>query len=172
MDSAHGKWLRGIFGLSVLPSSAMQHIAHENTNSKFLRNPPRPPLKLIACLRTTYTSNVAIFRPSMWAGLDSIGKSTNNGEESFHRHFGDLFGYLRCKPTLPHFLRNVEKYNTYKDIKLRSSKAGTVYSREVEDQMSLFDRKRINVRTLLYRLSKKNQPKVKSVYKRKMSYKR
>ena len=111
MNSAHGKWLRGIFGLSVLPSSAMQHIAHENTNSKFLRNPPRPPLKLIACLRTTYTSNVAIFRPSMWAGLDSIGKSTNNGEESFHRHFGDLFGYLRCKPTLPHFLRNVEKYS-------------------------------------------------------------
>ena len=108
----------------------------------------------------------------MWAGLDSIGKSTNNGEESFHRHFGDLFGYLRCKPTLPHFLRNVEKYNTYKDIKLRSSKAGTVYSCEVEDQMSLFDRKRFNVRTLLYRLSKKNKPKVKSVYKRKMSYKR
>ena len=58
------------------------------------------------------------------------------------------------------------------NIKLRSSKAGTVYSCEVEDQMSLFDRKRSNVRTLLYRLSKKNQPKVNSVYKRKMSYKR
>ena len=91
----------------------------------------------------------------MWAGLDAIGKSTNNGAESFHRHFGDLFGYLRCKPSLPHFLRNMAKYNAYKDMKLISFKPSSVNCNEAQGQFSLYQRKRINVRTLLYRLSKK-----------------
>ena len=100
----------------------------------------------------------------MWAGLDTLGKSTNNGAESFHRYFGDLFGYLRCRPSLPHFLRNMTKYNTYKDMKLLSFKPGIVNSNKAEAQFSAYQRNRINVRTSLYRLSKKNQPKLITVY--------
>ena len=126
---------------------------------------------MVQYLKTYYCIISASFKPEMWAGLDAIGKSTNNGAESFHRHFGDLFGYLRCKPSLPHFLRNMAKYNAYKDMKLISFKPSSVNCNEAQGQFSLYQRKRINVRTLLYRLSKKIQPKLKSVYKRKSIYK-
>ena len=122
---------------------------------------------MITYVRKTYI-NSTTFKPSMWAGLDADGKATNNGAEAFHRHFGDLFGYLRCKPSLFHFLRNVKRYNTLKDIKLRSSRPNMIKASDVENQMALFKNKRINARTLLYRLSKKNQPKTRPIYTRKI----
>ena len=171
MKSAHGKWLRGLFGLSLLPPSAVPNVFLEYSSSRFLRQPTEQINKMVQYLKTYYCIISASFKPEMWAGLDAIGKSTNNGAESFHRHFGDLFGYLRCKPSLPHFLRNMTKYNAYKDMKLISFKPSRVICNEAQGQFSLYQRKRINVRTLLYRLSKKNQPKLKSVYKRKSIYK-
>ena len=74
-------------------------------------------------------------------GLDSNGKATNNGAEAFHRHFGDLFGYLRCKPSLFHFLRIISRVNTLKDIKLRSTQK-TVSQRNCDKDAQLFKSKR------------------------------
>ena len=126
MKSAHGKWLRGLFGLSLLPPSAVPNVFLEYSSSRFLRQPTEQIKKMVQYLKTYYCTICASFKPEMWAGLDAIGKSTNNGAESFHRHLGDLFGYLRCKPSLPHFLRNMAKYNAYKDMKLISFKPSSV----------------------------------------------
>ena len=114
-----------------------------------------------------YISNFVTFKPSMWAGLDANGRSTNNGAESFHRHFGDLFGYLRCKPTLPHFIRMVHPYNTHKNFKLRLSRQVHFKCTNVERELALFKSKKISVKTMLSRLSLKNLPKTRPVYKRK-----
>ena len=56
----------------------------------------------------------------MWAGLSF--KVTNNGAEAFHRHFGDLFGYLKSKPSIWHFLRNMSRFNVIKTVKMHSFK--------------------------------------------------
>ena len=168
MKSVHGRWIRGLFGLSVLPASEVHCIFSLYSSNRHLKKPNAQMIKLIKYIKSTYTSKCATFPPSMWAGLDSFGKSTNNGAEAFHRHFGDLFGYLRCKPSLPHFLRNVSAYNTFKDIKLRSSRPGYVTQIDVEQELSLYKANRISVKTLLFTLSKKSQPKIKTYYKRKV----
>ena len=98
----------------------------------------------------------------MWSGQE--GRTTNNGAESFHRHFGDLFGYLRSKPSIWHFLRNLKRYNTFKDVKIRSTKAIPLASSETDRLVNLYEAKSLTVRALLYKLSQKNQPKIKKVY--------
>ncbi len=113
-----------------------------------------------------YTGTKAVFSPSMWSGQE--GRTTNNGAESFHRHFGDLFGYLRSKPSIWHFLRNLKRYNTFKDVKIRSTKAIPLASSETDRLVNLYEAKSLTVRALLYKLSQKNQPKIKKkVYRRK-----
>ena len=166
--SAHSKWLRGIFGLAVLPACEVREIFQLYSSSAFLKNRTRSVAKFCIYMKKTYVSDTATFRPQLWAGLDANGKATNNGAEAFHRHFGDLFGYLRCKPNLPHFLRIMARYNTHKDIKLRSERQVHVKETNVNRELSLFKRKLINVRTLLYRLSMKNLPKIQGIYKRKV----
>ena len=94
--SAHGKWIRGLFGLAVLPANEVTNIFSLYISNKNLKRPTAQILKLVKYMKNTYASRFATFWPAMWAGLDSFGKSTNNGAEAFHRHFGDLFGYLRC----------------------------------------------------------------------------
>ena len=134
---------------------------------RFLRNKTNAVKQLCKYLRSNYVLESSTFVPSLWAGLDSNGKATNNGAEAFHRHFGDLFGYLRCKPSLFHFLRIISRVNTLKDIKLRSTQK-TVSQRNCDKDVQLFKSKRINVKTLLSRLSMKNLPKVNKYYKRKV----
>ena len=108
--------------------SQMCFKSQEYSRPRFLRQPTEQINKMVHYLKTYYCIVSASFKPEMWAGLDAIGKSTNNGAESFHIHFGDFFGYLRCKPSLPHFLRNMAKYNTYKDMKLMQTH-GQPYSK-------------------------------------------
>ena len=70
-------------------------------------------------LRSYYIKDDSPFSPSYWAGLKF--KTTNNGAESFHRHFGDLFGYLHTKPDIWELLRTMAVYNVvYKDTKINS----------------------------------------------------
>ena len=161
------KWLRGLFGLAMLPAALVQSTFKLYSSARFIRNKTNAVTQLCKYLRSTYVFESSTFNPSMWAGLDNNGKATNNGAEAFHRHFGDLFGYLRCKPSLFHFLRIISRVNTLKDIKLRSSPK-TVSPRNCDKDIELFKSKRINVKTLLSRLSMKNLPKVNKYYKRKV----
>ena len=98
------------------------------------------------------------FPPSSWAGLTF--KTTNNGAESFHRHFGDLFGYLHTKPNIWEFLRTIRLYNELKDTKIVSKK--TV--KETTDFWTIhieeYVNKKISAVKLLDKLSIKCQPKM------------
>ena len=111
--------------------------------------------------RRTTSPPLRFFTPSMWSGAGD--RVTNNGAEAFHRHFGDLFGYLRCNPTVWHFLRNLKILNVLKDVKLRSSRAeaDSNSATEVAHHLELYNTKKITSRALLYTLCKKNQPKIK-----------
>ena len=102
----------------------------------------------------------------MWAGLSF--KVTNNGAEAFHRHFGDLFGYLKSKPSIWHFLRNMSRFNVIKTVKMRSVKLPSGHPKEdTSSLISSFIQKKMNVSTLLHKISRKNQPKTISGGKRK-----
>ena len=103
------------------------------------------------------------FPPRMWAGLK--GKTTNNGAEAFHRAFGDLFGYLRSKPGIWHFLRNMKRFNT-KSIKMRSKKKVAPVGHNIDEHIESFKSRKTRVGTLLHKLSIKNQPKTRLTYKR------
>ena len=39
-------------------------------------------------------------------------------EQTFHRHFGDLFGYLKSNPNTFHFIKTLEEYQSFKKVKL------------------------------------------------------
>ena len=151
-----------IFGLSFLSPQYVPSVF--KLYARCLLNPNEQLKKFLEYLHVNYTGNAAVFRPSLWSGVD--GKATNNGAEAFHRHFGDLFGYLRCKPTIWHFLKNIKRSNFFKDIKMRSSVRSISPSTEIEELIGLYIEKKITVRSLLYKLSKKNQPKFKVNYKR------
>ena len=101
----------------------------------------------------------------MWAGIK--GKKTNNGAEAFHRAFGDLFGYLRSKPDIWHFLRNMKRFNTIKSIKMRSKKKATPVYHNQDEHIEAFKKNKTRVGTLLHKLAIKNQPKIRLTYKRK-----
>ena len=109
-------------------------------------------------LRQNYINEDSPFPPSSWAGLTF--KTTNNGAESFHRHFGDLFGYLHTKPNIWEFLRTIRLYNELKDTKIVSKK--TV--KETTDFWTIhieeYINKKINAVKLLDKLSIKCQPKM------------
>ena len=63
---------------------------------------------------------------------------------------------------------NIAAYNTFKDMKLRSTKRVSFNDIEIENELALFKGQRISAKTLLFRVSKKNQPKIKTTYKRKL----
>ena len=122
---------------------------------------PTPQIsEFIDYLNAHYVGPDALCPPSMWAGTSA--RLTNNGAEAFHRHFGDLFGYLRANPTVWHFLRNLRIFNVLKDVKLRSFQpepAPKTTEAEVTEQLTLHHQHQLTSRALLYKLSKKNQPK-------------
>ena len=163
-SSKIGRWLRGVFGLSLLP----QHLVERTFEAyvKVLRNPCSKINKFIKYLSDFYIKPSSIFNSSMWAGLSF--KVTNNGAEAFHRHFGDLFGYLKSKPSIWHFLRNMSRFNVIKTVKMRSVKLPSGHPKEdTSSLISSFIQKKMNVSTLLHKISRKNQPKTISGGKRK-----
>ena len=108
-------------------------------------------------MRETYTNEDALFPAEMWAGL--TGHTTNNGAEAFHRHFGDLFGYLKTEPGIWHFIRNMEHFNIRKDISIRSRKISKKLIDDTNEIIMSYTAKRISVTKLLKKLSMKNKPK-------------
>ena len=115
--SKYGRWLKGIFGVSLLPPRSVEGIFNKYASSRTMPHPTPQISEFIDYLNAHYVGPDALCPPSMWAGTSA--RLTNNGAEAFHRHFGDLFGYLRANPTVWHFLRNLRIFNVLKDVKLR-----------------------------------------------------
>ena len=163
VSSRTGRWLRGVFGISLLPSEMVDRVFKSYV--KNIRNPCAKTKKMIAYLSDFYMCTKSKFPPGMWAGIK--GKKTNNGAEAFHRAFGDLFGYLRSKPDIWHFLRNMKRFNTIKSIKMRSKKKATPVYHNQDEHIEAFKKNKTRVGTLLHKLAIKNQPKTRLTYKRK-----
>ena len=161
--SVHGKWLHRVFGLSLVPHVMIEKVfmAYKKT----LKNPTVKMNAFINYLHDQYVTPGAHYPPIMWAGIKV--KCTNNGAEAFHRHFGDLFGYLKCKPGIWHFLRNMRKFNVLKSVKMNSNREERPKNSETESHIKCYKNRKINVTTLLKRLAMKNQPKINLMKKRK-----
>ena len=155
-----GRWLRRCFSLKLLPATLVKKVF--DLSSKFKKSVNAK--KFEDYLRKNYIEHQSQFPPSSWAGLTF--KTTNNGAESFHRHFGDLFGYLRTKPNIWEFLRTLSVYNQLKDTKIISSKA----TKEIKDFWTIhvkdFESKKISAIRLLDNLSHKSQPKTVNMKKK------
>ena len=116
--SPEGRWLRGVFGLPLLPGLMINRAFKLYCRSPSGRSPALKQFK--EYMFAVYIGASATFPITMWADLE--GPRTNNGAESFHRHFGDLFGYLKSIPSIWHFLRNMAQWNVIKSIKMNSEK--------------------------------------------------
>ena len=154
-SSPEGRWLRGVFGLPLLPGIMIEKTFNIYCQTAAGRSPVL--LSFQQYLKQTYIKSLSNFEISMWADID--GPSTNNGAESFHRHFGDLFGYLKSKPTIWHFLRNMGTFNVIKSIKMSSQKKVRVLSNDNNKVILAYLRKKCHVSTLLGQLSLRNLPK-------------
>ena len=81
-------------------------------------------IQLIKYIDDNYLQPDSPFPPSMWASLITEPYTpTNNGAEAFHRHFGDLFGYLKSNPNIYHFIKTLQEYKSFKKVKLNSVKS-------------------------------------------------
>ena len=164
VNSKTGQWLRGVFGLALLSPELVTKVFKSYV--KILKNPDDKVQKFIDYLSEYYMVSTAQFPPQMWAGIK--GKTTNNGAEAFHRAFGDLFGYLRSKPNIGHFLRNMKRFNFWKQSTINTAEAETNIVEvsaptqaqlDADQQIKLYKCRKIRVTTLLKKLSLKNQPK-------------
>ena len=156
-DSDDGKWIRGLFGLSLVPSLIAKSVFNKYCKTRRGRSKK---LKVFQeYVINTYTKDGSTFPVEMWAGLD--GRTTNNGLEAFHHHFGDLFGYLKSEPGIWHFLRNMKSFNIHKDIKINSKKTTKKAIDETNAIVLQYLRKDIGVTKMLKKLSMKNRPKCK-----------
>ena len=110
-----GRWLKECFALPGLSPDDVQDMF----SSYFLTNVPVPTVPVTKYPMETYIDGSATFHPKVWAGLlSSDDKTTNNGPESFHRHFADLFS--SAHPNIFSFLDALAHYHTLGVIKARS----------------------------------------------------
>ena len=101
-----------------------------------------------------YIKSCAQYPPALWADL--LGTATNNGAESFHRNFGDMFGYLKCKPSIWYFLSNMAFYNVSKALKTKSYKQVKCPSSDHYMLVRSYHGNEINVTSLLRQIFMKN----------------
>ena len=154
-SSQEGRWLRGLFGLPLVPNIMTKQVFDDYCKTRTGKSAKLGKMKTY--LKNTYISQKALFEPSMWADIE--GPKTNNCAEAFHRHFGDLFGYLKTKPPIWQFLRNLSVFNKMKSIKMNSSNVRRINSDESYSIICEFLKKKINVSTMLTKLSFRNKPK-------------
>ena len=160
VKSKVGQWLRGVFGLALLPHELVPKAFNAYINLKHMKNPCAKVKKFIDYLKHNYISPKSQFPPKMWAGIK--GKATNNGAEAFHRCFGDLFGYLRSKPGIWHFLRNMRRFNVWKTVNMSrgSINAYKYVQPDFDSIIQEYQSRKIRVASLMKKLSVKNQPKM------------
>ena len=153
--SKKGRWLRRVFGLSLLPHDMAEEVFSLYTLT--YKHPCTKMKTFIKYIKKNYVNTNAQFPPCMWAGIK--GKATNNGAEAFHKHFGELFGYLRSKPVIWQFLSCMKRFNVIKNVKMRSQKQEKLTDINSEQHILSYTNEHHNVTTLLEKLSQKNQPK-------------
>ena len=155
-----GRWLRRCFSLKMLPADMVEAVFEHSVRLGRLDKA----IPFVEYLRKYYIQKDSAFPPTSWAGLTF--KTSNNGAESFHRHFGDLFGYLHSKPDIWEFLRTMCIYNELKDTKLNSIKEIKPDNDFWSVPIEKFRQKHISVVKLLDTLSIKCQPKTTSLRKK------
>ena len=151
-DSQEGMWLRGLFGLPLLPQMMVQRAFQQYTRTASGRA-----VKLKAFqeyFSINYIQKCAQYPPALWADL--LGTATNNGAESFHRNFGDMFGYLKCKPSIWYFLSNMAFYNVSKALKTKSYKQVKCPSSDHYMLVRSYHGNEINFTSLLRQIFMKN----------------
>lgn len=110
-------------------------------------------------LEETYMSPTAIFPPNMWADcIDSEVPTTTNGCESFHKHFGDLFGSANTKPDIYRFLENLSDKLVFSEIKFKSRKPVTKMEHRHSDVLKRLRNNEISISELLRCVAKNVQP--------------
>ena len=94
-ESFVGKYLRKCFSLPGLePDMVGEYFATFSTSA------PDEVKEFVRYLKDTYITPKLIFPHQMWAGvLNSNIPTTTNACETFHRHFGDMFGSSNRAPT-------------------------------------------------------------------------
>ena len=80
--SPEGRWLRGVFGLPLLPAMMVKKAFNLYCKTRLGKKPELKQFQTY--LYSTYIKSNAPFPIAMWADLQ--GPKTNNGAESFHRH--------------------------------------------------------------------------------------
>ena len=116
--SVVGNWLLNIFSLPYFEPSHVPAVFKHY----FKPAAPKDNIQLqdfISYLEDNYVNPNSSFPPENWAGLSTTEcKTTNNGAESFHLHFGQMFG--SAHPNIYAFLRNWYLWSVYGQIKANS----------------------------------------------------
>ena len=156
-ENNQGRWLKNIFGFPAVDSNLVRNLFFEYTNSVDCDEQIQT---FINYLDENYLKDDSHFPPNMWASLltqDFV--STNNGAEAFHRHFGDLFGYLKSNPDIFYFLYIMKEYQSLKKIKLNSSKPiKTSPLNEFKNDHNQLQLGLISIHIFLNKISKKMLP--------------
>ena len=105
-DSSSARWLKYLFALpgvdADLVFECFEEFAKSAPNLEGIKN-------LISYMSKTYFAPSARYQPAMWANLISNAdtRTTTNGCESFHRHFGDNF--RAAHPNIYIFMENLQE---------------------------------------------------------------
>ena len=114
-DSTVGKYLRKCFSL--------RKIKFEMVGDCFARFKTQAPdgiEQFIVYLQKNYMSPMAVFPPNMWAGVLNTTPTTTIFCETYHFHFGNMFGSSNSSPNIFKFMENVIQWNMLKKIEARS----------------------------------------------------
>ena len=95
--SKYGRWLKGIFGVSLLPPRSVEGIFSKYSSARTMPHPTPQINEFIEYLNVNYVGPDELCPPSMWAGTSA--RLTNNGAEAFHRQLGDLFQFIKNNET-------------------------------------------------------------------------
>ena len=136
-DSSAAEWLKHLFAFPGISSDIVFECFREYTK----RAPEIDGISdLVKYLERNYLSPNARFKPEMWADQISQedSRSTTNGCESFHRHFGDNFASVQ--PNIFLFVENLVNHTTMATIKsktISNVKQSTDYKEDLEELQKL-----------------------------------
>ena len=158
--SAAGKWLKLCFALPLIDVDMVAE-----SFATHVLTAPAACKPFVDYLERYYVKPNSQFPPSMWAGLaTSSDPATNNGIESYHNHFGNMFS--SAHPNIRSFMSNLEMSQFETSLKTR----GKQIKKTVKDYTSSHKQLKDNVITVtefLHSVSKFNLPPSSSLRKKK-----
>ena len=111
--SAAGKWLKLCFALPLIDVDMVAE-----SFATHVLTAPAACKPFVDYLERYYVKPNSQFPPSMWAGLaTSSDPATNNGIESYHNHFGNMFS--SAHPNIRSFMSNLEMSQFETSLKTR-----------------------------------------------------